>query len=514
MRQLFLAGLLLTILSASGQGAMDAIRYSMIGAGGTARSYGLGGGFSSIGADASAIMVNPAGLAAFRRNEYNFGFQFLNTANKSDYLDENLRESRLNFNLPTMNLILAQIKFDDKGKPRKKGLTNINYQLGINRMVNYNNRIAFDATNRQSSISDFLANIASNENADPFNLPLGSLPRLAYDAGAISNFTSTTQYTSGYKDSVRNSRQTGEIAQKGGIYEYQVGLGVNFSHKILMGLGLYYTSLSFSEEMSLLETDQRPAGTMAQADMSTIDYQAKFMDKGNAFGARFGIIGRPTEQLRIGFSVHTPRTYTINSEYGYSIGVTLDPLTGFSNPPAQYNDPLSTYKYKVTTPARYNAGVGLVVAKTGLINAEFDFYDYTQTRLSATDAVSYATENNNLRRNYRNVMNIRVGGELNIPNPEDPEQAYRLRAGLAIYQNPFSTKTAGTDEILKKANTQMSAGFGFRDKDYYLDFSLSYGTNSYYFTPYLTGSSYFPASTITNKQSRVAFSFTAGFNFD
>jgi long-subunit fatty acid transport protein len=57
------------------QSEFDALRYSTLGSGGTARTMGMAGSFSAIGADASAVMTNPAGIATFRRSEFNVGAQ-------------------------------------------------------------------------------------------------------------------------------------------------------------------------------------------------------------------------------------------------------------------------------------------------------------------------------------------------------------------------------------------------------------------------------------------------------
>jgi len=52
------------------QTAADALRYSLLEVGGTARTVGVGGGIGALGADYSVLSTNPAGLAAFRTNEF------------------------------------------------------------------------------------------------------------------------------------------------------------------------------------------------------------------------------------------------------------------------------------------------------------------------------------------------------------------------------------------------------------------------------------------------------------
>lgn len=500
------------------QNEFDALRYSTIGSGGTARTMGMAGSFSAIGADGSAAMTNPAGIATFRRSEFNIGAQFQNTIYNADYLGENLRETRLNFNLPSIHYIKADVQYDATGKPRKKGLSAVCYGFHVNRLATFGGTMAFQGNNRKSSVTDFFAEVANNERVLPNQLPLGSLPSLAFDAWVIDyDRGGLGRYTSAYKDSIRNSDQTGEIVSRGAIYEYQGTVGLNFSNKVMLGLGLLYSSLRYSEDLSMLEQDRRKVdiNDISTLDLASLDYQSKFTDRGGAWAARVGVIVRPTEQLRLAASVHTPRTYTVNSEYGYSIAPKGDPGS-IGDWTAQYNDPLNTYKYKITTPSRFNAGIGFVIQKTMLINADFEFYNYGSARLRADDVFTFNAENSAIRRNYRNVTNVRIGAEWNVPNPENKDQAYRFRAGFGVLPSPYNTTVAGLNPELKKANTVLGCGFGLRDKDYYFDFALSSQSAAGFYTPYPITDPKFASedNELTYKRNRVFLTFTLGLNLD
>ena len=507
------------VFSVSAQNEFDALRYSTIGSGGTARTMGMAGSFSAIGADASAVMTNPAGIAAFRRSEFNLGAQFQNTIYKADYLGENLREARLNFNLPSIHYIKANVKYDASGKPKTRGLSAVCYGFHINRLATFGGSMAFQGNNLKSSVTDFFAEVANRE-GNPGMLSEGSLSRMAYDAWVLDyDRGGTGQYTSAYKDSVRNNDQTGEIVSKGAIYEYQGTVGLNFSNKVMLGLGLLYSSLRYSEDLSMLERDKRPVNPsdLRTQDLASLDYQYKFTDRGGAWGARVGIIVRPTEQLRLAASVHTPRTYTLNSEYGYSIAPKADPGAA-GEWTAQFNDPLNTYKYKITTPSRFNAGIGFVIQKFMLINADLEFYNYGSARLQADDVFTFNAENSAIRRNYRNVTNVRIGAEMNFPNPENKDQAYRVRGGFGVLPSPYGPNVVGLDATLKKANTVLSCGFGLRDKDYYFDFALSSQSAAGYYTPYQITEAGSPFASedqeLTYKRNRVFLTFTLGLNLD
>ena len=59
-------------INISSQVVTDAVRYSLLDVGGTARSVGIGGAIGALGADFSVLSTNPAGAAAYRRSEFTF----------------------------------------------------------------------------------------------------------------------------------------------------------------------------------------------------------------------------------------------------------------------------------------------------------------------------------------------------------------------------------------------------------------------------------------------------------
>ena len=84
-------GLTLALLSCAtalqAQNELDAFRYMSPGPTGTARSMGLAGAFSAVGADFSAGTLNLAGLALYRKSEFMLTPAMRIISNKSTYLD-------------------------------------------------------------------------------------------------------------------------------------------------------------------------------------------------------------------------------------------------------------------------------------------------------------------------------------------------------------------------------------------------------------------------------------------
>ena len=63
---------ILMAFSANSQNETDALRYSYLNYNGTARYAGLGGAMGALGADMSAISMNPAGMGRYSRSDFSF----------------------------------------------------------------------------------------------------------------------------------------------------------------------------------------------------------------------------------------------------------------------------------------------------------------------------------------------------------------------------------------------------------------------------------------------------------
>ena len=92
-RYLFFICLLISVQNVFSQEPADALRYSWITSGGSARQQAIGGAMTSLGGDISATFVNPAGLGFYRTGDIVItpGYNFLN--NKSTYLSRTETES-------------------------------------------------------------------------------------------------------------------------------------------------------------------------------------------------------------------------------------------------------------------------------------------------------------------------------------------------------------------------------------------------------------------------------------
>src|SRR6185295_13459415 len=90
--------------SGSAQNAIDALRYSQLAFGGTARGIGIAGATGALGADFTALSNNPAGIGLYRGSEFMFTPSFVNIHNKATYRDTHLDDYKYNLNISNIGV--------------------------------------------------------------------------------------------------------------------------------------------------------------------------------------------------------------------------------------------------------------------------------------------------------------------------------------------------------------------------------------------------------------------------
>ncbi len=81
------------------QNDIDAMRYSQLTFGGTARFASMAGSMGALGGDISTLSFNPAGIAIFRKTELSITPSIFSQTTSSTYNSNNEVDRKLNFNL-------------------------------------------------------------------------------------------------------------------------------------------------------------------------------------------------------------------------------------------------------------------------------------------------------------------------------------------------------------------------------------------------------------------------------
>jgi hypothetical protein len=99
--------------------------------------------------------------------------------------------------------------------------------------------------------------------------------------------------------------------------------------------------------------------------------------------------------------------------------------------------------------------------KIALISADYEYVDYSSAKFRSRSVYDYDfyNENNAIRDKYTATQNIRLGTEIRFGH-------FAIRGGYALYGSPFKP---GINDAEKFYYT---GGFGFRDKNFYIDLAF------------------------------------------
>jgi len=479
-------------LSTQAQTHVDALRFSQLTFGGTARSVGIGGAFGSLGADFSAVSINPAGLGIYRSSEIMFSPSMVSSRTQSTYLSNEATAFRYNFNIGNFGVVVNST--NDK---EDASWTSTSFALGYNRVANFDNQVFFEGFNTKSSIlNNYLerANGFSSDalgNLHPFDVNL-AWNTFLLDLDTLSN---------DYFIAIPNARiqQSKEVTTRGAIDEYMFALGSSYKNKLYIGASLGISRLRYTESSTYTEQDTEDT----VANFVSFTQYGEVSTRGVGANFKFGLIYRPVDWVRIGGAFHSPTFFSLRDRFSSSIDAVFDTIS--------YSDasPNGIYDYFLSTPWRVNTSVAFIIKKYGFITAEFEFLDYgsaffsDESGTSAEDRALTNVENRSIQGLYGPTFNYKIGAEGRI-------DIFRLRAGFAQYGSPFKSgqAEAGGDN----SRQAISFGMGIREADYYLDFGYSRALKKEAHIPYtLDSSNNFETALLESGQN--TFVLTVGFTF-
>jgi hypothetical protein len=467
-------------LAVNAQTDVDALRYSMIGFGGTARYSSMGGAFGAIGADFSTISVNPAGLGVYRKNEFTFTPSIYTGKTTATYNGNTAEDNKYNFNFSNIGVVYAKSTNKTKDQP---GWKSVNFAFGLNRYNSFHNRMVIEGSNKKSSLMNVYKNVANG--TAPGDLDQFST-QLAFNTYLLDTNGATTYFSNVPSGGVLQRKS---VETRGSMQEMVFALGANYNNKLFIGGTLGVSYLRYFEQAAYKEID----------DGDTIPYFNNFTlnqdltTSGSGFNFKFGLLYVPVDvdmlKVKIGAAVHTPTFYALHDEWSSKMESSFT-VGSFSD-----ESPQGDFDYQLTTPMRAIGSLAIQIGQYGTISADYEFVDYSEARLRSRK-YKYFDENEIIQNKYTATNNLRFGAEAALG-------LFSIRGGYAIYGSPYKS---GINDGKK---TYITGGFGIIDKNYFVDFGYVYSTSTedYYLYNY---SDMTPASTKKHTQN---FLITLGFKF-
>lgn len=449
MKKLSVALLLITAFStgAMAQSEVDALRYSRLNPSGTARFTAMGGAFGALGADFTSLSFNPAGIGLYKSSEISISPSFYIGKTEATYNGRFRDDSRYNFNLGSVGIVMTTSPVTRGNQSLWK---NVQFGFGINRLANFNNRIMIEGFNNSSSfLTPYLDNAYG---VDPRDLGQYNT-KLAYDADLLFLRDNIDSASWNYQSDLPNGgvNQRKSIETKGSLNEMVFTLGANYGDKLYLGATIGVPYIRYTETSTYTETDTEGNSDYLNSFTRTDNLETS----GTGINFKFGLIYRATDWLRLGGAIHTPTFYTgMTDNWEATIKSNFDngrTLTARS--------PEGFYEYELTTPMRAIGSIGIIVGKSGVISADYEYVDYGTARLRAPD-YDFNNENETIRNAYLTAGNLRLGTEWRYG-------ALNFRGGYSLSANPYKNGT-------NSANSSYSLGLGIRDKNFFIDMAWVY----------------------------------------
>ncbi|MBK7965498.1 MAG: hypothetical protein IPK10_09545 [Bacteroidetes bacterium] len=486
--------LLISSTFSRAQNDLDALRYSMLNYGSTARSLGMGNSFGALGADFSSLSGNPAGIAVYRRSEFTFSPMFSNRTTNANYLGQDISDNSFKFSFGNLGMVWASNR--DQSSSNWKGVA---FGIGYNRTNDFNGRYTASAGNPMHSLLDNY--LEALNGVDPNDIP-SYYPfdvDLAWQTYLIDEKIDSVNGNS-YFSVLDNAGalQTKTVETKGGQGEWDFTFGGNYDERLYLGFTLGIASLRYEEESTWEEKDHKDT----ILGFSSFQYNQDLKTSGSGINLKFGLIYRPVDAIRIGFAIHSPTWYTLVDKYSASIKTDLQDgnIRSYAGPE------FIPFDYKITTPFRVMTNFALILGKSAALNVDYEYLNYSEARVKPVDrsfSADFNPVNNAIRKKYAGSHNLRAGVEFRV-------EQFRFRTGGFYSTSPFKSELQeSSDNDLSRVG--LTGGFGMREKKWYFDIGYSWSQQGSFMQPYTLNNQTTEGITLKETTHRVLTTF--GFIF-
>ena len=466
---------------------------------GTARSAAMAGAMTSLGADASSMSINPAGMGMYRSNEIVFTpmMTFSRAKSNAATFEGN---SKNRFGIGNFSMVA-------KLRESSTGVTAINMGLAYNRLADFNYKYSFatQGTAGSSSIADIFAGQLAAGQITSTQLK-GNYDGAGYFMWDRFDPTYWGAIL-GYKTGLINDSNGGwgrdmigsaagvdgytTVESKGSAGEWVWSLGMNFGSKFYLGFSLGAATINRERHIYYGEGYSYTADPALNYQMEHFNYDQVAKMKGTGVNFKIGAIYRPIESLRIGVAFHTPTYYSVT--YSYQGGMTSEikannnvddyklDSNGYIRPPFSEETVVlvddGDYSWSYTSPTRLMFGVSYTIAKQLILSVDYERDWYNSMRLK--DSPYGALYKGYIKDTFKGSNTVRAGAEWRFI----PQMAVRM--GYGLWSGALTDNTAIYSSPVTYRTEYMSAGFGVAlSKHFTIDATYQFCKNN--MTPYKT----------------------------
>ncbi len=486
--------------AAVAQTQYDAARFGWGELNGTARYVGMGGAMSALGADISAMGINPAGIGLFRSNDVSVSFGFNKNQTESDFGGSVVKEGRNRASFDQVGFVYS-MKVGNK-----TDLRYLNFGFNYHKLANFNRQFSSRGNLNGASMSwqmqDMLlgsGDIMYQEDFDalwklenPYRLEAFRYTPFLGIMGVRTGVV-TSSGDEGVTDEFYMLGWNGESGdyysrEEGGINAYDFNVSFNVKDRFYFGVTLgvydinYHRYSSYAE--NIFRNDGNPSGNFTLNNW--------FDTEGTGFDLKLGAIIRPFEYspFRIGLAVHTPIWYALSDTY---TAVLDSDISAFDSP---YTENMGNvfsgdygWDYLLNTPWKVNVSLGTTVGTVLALDAEYEYANFGSSKYRDRGGRELAASNEAVDKYLQSTHTVRMGMEAKLT------PRFSFRAGYNYATSPIKDNSAryvpnlptnAADQIVYdvtrtdpeyhnlKARNTLTLGLGYRGNLLYCDVAYKY----------------------------------------
>jgi len=421
--------------NAYAQNELDAIRFSQQGLGIGARALGMGGAYTGVANDYSAIFYNPAGLGQIKRMEFNLGFDFYQYNSAATYLDT--KQDALNSRTAIQSLGFV-MPF-----PTYQG--SFVMAFGYNRQANFTGVQNINAFNPTQSILDGLAANSNPRFDSNNNIILSDLASYAWEQFLLNDSAGL------YVNPIRgNVLQNSELLEDGGKNAFAIATAIEVAPSLFVGGTLNIMSGNYSYIRTYRESDAQNRYEKFQS----LTLEETIETDITGWNLKASLMYVLDDHLRLGLAVETPTTLTFNELSTQTLSSRFKSAPA-PNQPLSFSDrlPSNNFEYRLRTPFVFSGGVSLEEPNF-TISAQATFTDWTQLEYRA-DGESFADLNRIFKTDFQQTIDYAIGAELRsvfLP--------VRVRAGYNYQLSPLKFRDAARTQPTTSDDARKTVTFG------------------------------------------------------
>lgn len=425
----------------------DALRFSNTFGAYSNRALGMGGAYAALGADFTNFFQNPAGIAAYKKQNMEFGLSLIS---RSSHVDFNNRVSSSGATGLGINTFGFTSTFGTAGSGWSPWICGLAYGRTQTFKRDYN----LESSDNQSSLLDVYTdqlNYYNPANSDvTASFPFGA--GLAWETYLINPGTIDPYVHVGIDNNTFTRRQ--HVEERGYIRETCLSVARAFEDKLYFGGSLAFRKVVYEKNSTYTESFSS-GGTAVNYTLTEDNSASDVVTKGPSVQVKLGVQYAPIPYVRLGAFWHSACKQSISDNFLAKMESSIGAVN------YNYASDKNIFDYGVQVPSAVGAGAALILGNFGIVSADYESTDFSKMVMyGITGGTSeFAPENEAIQENYKRVHKGKLGTEFRLGD------VYRLRAGVG-YRTSVFTEPAGKP---KEPLFNWNVGGGYKKDDFYCD---------------------------------------------